>query len=375
MSTPALAAILHEPHGDFTLERVMLGELRPDEVLVRIEAAGMCHTDLMARAMLKPPMVLGHEGAGTIVEVGADVRSLRAGDAVTLSYPSCGSCSGCRRRQPHLCAAHMELAFGAQRLDGTQTIELGGRTISSAFFQQSSFATHAIAPASSVVRDEVGVPAPLRAALSCGVQTGAGAVIETFGLRPGESLAVFGAGTVGLSAVMAARLCGADCIVAVDVEPARLEMARQLGASEALDARRTDLVDAIRSLTNGGIDYALETSAQADALDAAIAVLSNGGTCGMVTAPHFGQKYPFSPTEIFKRATTLCGVIQGSAVPQSFIPKLMQWWRAGRFPYDQIVTTYPFERINAAVRDVEHGRAIKAVLAMDADAQGQSHVR
>lgn len=363
MGTSITAAVVHEPHGIFTFQTVVLDDLRGDEVLVRNQASGICHTDVIAQEIMKLPAVLGHEAAGIIEAVGSSVRQFKKGDRVIVSYPSCGACDHCAEGHPYFCDHHMPLAFGGSRLDGSPTIKKNGEFISGAFFQQSSFATHLVTTERNVVK--VGVddgPAKLLAAIPCGVQTGAGAILNTFRVGAQQGLAVFGAGTVGLSAVMAGRLAGAWPLIAIDVVEERLNLALELGATHALNAKDGDIARRIKEIAVHGVHFSLETSANEDALNDAIASLSTGGWCGMVIAPHFGKKYAFSPTEIFKRAANLCGIIQGSAVPATFLPKLIELNRQGRLPYDRLVKTYRFEDINTAFADAHAGRTIKPVL-------------
>jgi aryl-alcohol dehydrogenase len=353
MTTHATAAILREPTGRFALERVELDELRRDEVLIRNEASGICHTDLLACERVALPAVLGHEGAGVVEAVGAAVTRVRVGDRVALSYPWCGLCPRCDGGEPYLCARHMQLAFAGMRLDGSQPIALGGRPISSAFFQQSSFATRCIALERAVVPVRGAQPSGLLAAIPCGVQTGAGAVLNSLAVSARHSLAVFGVGAVGMSAIMAGSLVGAHPLIAIDVLPERLMLARELGASHTLDARSADLAARLQDIVRDGVDFTLETAA-----------LASGGTCGMVIAPHLGRKYPFSPSEVFSRAARLIGIIQGSAVPRLFLPELLELHERGRFPFDRMVKYYELDAINEAIADTQAGRTIKPVLIM-----------
>lgn len=360
----ATAAILREPEGRFVLETIELDEPHRDEVVVRTEASGICHTDLLARERVPLPAVFGHEGAGVIEAVGAAVTRVRVGDRVVISYPWCGACARCDGGEPYLCARHMQLAFSGARLDGSRPLTLGGRSISSAFFQQSSFATRCIALERAVVPVRADRPSRLVAAIPCGVQTGAGAVLNTLRVSAQHSLAVFGAGAVGLSAIMAGRLVGAFPLIAVDIVPERLAVARELGASHVLDAHTGEIAAQIREIARGGADVTLETSGNEQALNDAVLALTSGGACGMVIAPHLGRKYPFSPSEIFARAARLIGIIQGSAVPRPFLNKLLELHERGRFPFDRMVRHYEFTAINEAIADAQAGRTIKPVLEM-----------
>ncbi len=364
MTTTTTAAIVHEPQGQFTFETIELDDLRSNEILVRNEASGICHTDFVAQNLMTPPMVVGHEGAGVVETVGSGVSRVKPGDRVIVSYPWCGTCRGCLEGQPYFCAHHLSLGFGGTRLDGSHTVKLGGRPISGAFFQQSSFATHSITVERNVVPVTSDQAAELLAAIPCGVQTGAGSILNTFKVGPRDSLVVFGAGAVGLSAVMAGKLVGASPLIAVDVVEERLNLALELGATHVLNAKDGEVALRIKEIAPQGVRYSLETSGNEQALNDAIACLSTGGECGMVIAPHFGEKYPFSPTEVFRRAANLRGIIQGSSVPNTFLPTLLELNKQGRFPYERMINVYDFAEINKAVADTKAGRAIKPVLKM-----------
>jgi aryl-alcohol dehydrogenase len=256
----------------------------------------------------------------------------------------------------------MDLAFGGKRLDGSRTLRLQCAPISGAFFQQSAFATHSIALERAVVPTDSELPDSYLAAIPCGVQTGAGAILNSLRLSTGESLAVFGAGAVGLSAVMAGHLLGANPLIAIDVIPERLELAQDLGATHTINPNDGNLLVQLRDLVPYGIDATLETSANEAALEAAIQSLGSGGRCGMVIAPHLGQKYPFSPSDVFTRAASLIGIIQGSAVPRVFLPTLLDLHRQGRFPFERMIRCYELSDINQAFEDARAGRTIKPVL-------------
>lgn len=364
MPTAATAAVLDEPDGEFVLRDVELDDPREDEILVAIEASGVCRTDVLARNMLTPPMVLGHEGTGTVQAVGSGVRRVKPGDRVVISYPWCGTCHECETGHAYRCELVLAIAFGGSRLDGSKPISANGVPISSAFFQQSSFATHAVTLERDVVPVGTDQRAEMLAAIPCGVQTGAGAILNSMQVGKGDSLAVFGVGSVGMSAVLAATLVEASPVIAIDVVAARLRLALELGASHAIDARRGDVVERIKEIAPRGVRYSFDTTGDEQALDAAIESLAMGGECGIVTVPHHGEKFSFTPMGIFRRTATLRGIIQGSALPNKFLPKLIEWQQEGRFPYERLITTYDFADINKAFEDSAAGRAIKPVLIM-----------
>jgi aryl-alcohol dehydrogenase len=362
--TNALAAVIEQAGGAFTLTPVVLDDLREDEVLVRIEACGICHTDVKAQTRLELPAVLGHEGTGRIEAVGSAVSRVNIGDRVILSYPSCGGCPNCQRRQPWRCDHINELKFAGRRLDGSRTLSLEGKPISSAFFQQSAFATRAITRERSVVPVTGDYKPELLAALPCGVQTGAGAILNTLLVGAGDSLVVFGAGTVGLSAVMAARIRDAATIVAVDVVASRLRLAGELGATHTLHGDEPDLAARIGDILPKGARFTLDTTGNQDMQNLAVDCLAMGGECGLVAVGR--EPFPFHLFSVFSRAAVLYGVIQGSSVPGEFIPQLLRYHEQGRFPFDRLITVYDFNDINSAFADAAAGIAVKPVLKMNA---------
>ena len=366
MATTATAAILEEAGGPFSLHPVELDSLREDEVLVRIQACGICHTDLKFQERLPLPAVFGHEGAGVVEEVGSKLQGVRPGDRVMLSYPWCGSCRPCGRAEPYCCERIPELKFGGSRLDGNQPISWNGASITSAFFQQSSFATYAVAHAHTLVPVQTDLPAELLAALPCGVQTGAGAVLNTFGVKAGDPLVVIGVGSVGLSAVMAGKMVGAAPIVAVDLAPSRLALALEVGATHAFHAE-DGVAARVREAMPQGARYALETSDSLAGLNTGVSCLGQGGTIGIVSAPPAGQPFPFSTRGLFERVASLRSIVQGSSVPQKFLPWLLELHERGQFPYDKLVTAYDFSAINQAMADMKSGSTIKPVLLMSDD--------
>ncbi|WP_145909378.1 NAD(P)-dependent alcohol dehydrogenase [Kitasatospora viridis] len=367
----ATAAVARAPGQEFAIERIQVDRPRPHEVLVELEAVGICHTDLSVRAGHTPfplPGVLGHEGVGRVAAVGAAVTATARGERVLLSFDSCGACPACRESRPVQCAHWQALnLFGGSRLDGSPVLWDGaGQPLHGKFFGQSSFATLALASDRNVVPVPRDLPAEALAPFGCGVQTGAGAVLNVLRPEPGHTLAVFGAGGVGLAAVMAARLTAATRIIAVDLHPARLELARELGATDVVDAREQDAVAAIQELTGGhGADRALETSGVVAVLRQALAALAVGGTLGVVGAPPKGTEVGIDVPQLLDRGPRIIGINQGGSVPQRFLPALIELFRAGRLPVDRLVRAYPFERIERAVADARTGQVVKPVLRFD----------
>jgi aryl-alcohol dehydrogenase len=365
MSATATAAVVDAANAPFDLRDVEVGDVQPTEVRVRMMASGICHTDLLIREGTFPtpmPVVLGHEGAGIVEEVGSAVTHVAVGDRVACSYGSCGSCRSCLTGRPYHCAAFFEHNFLAQRGDGSTALSCGGTAVHSHFFGQSSFSTVAVIPERSVVAIPDDVPFEVVAPFGCGIQTGAGTVINVLRPQPGTSLAVFGAGGVGLSAVMAAAICACSPIIAVDVRPSRLALARELGATHVVNAAEVDPVEAIVELTGGGVEASLEASGVPGVLRQAVDALGPNGWCGLIGAPPSGTEEALDVNAVLAMGRGVKAIVEGHSVPQVFIPQLIDLWRAGRFPVDRLVRTYDFDDINQAADDALAGEVVKPVL-------------
>lgn len=360
----ARAAVAFDRTGPLTIETVQIDRPRAREVLVDVMACGLCFTDLEAQAhLLTPPMVLGHEGVGRVRSVGAEVRSVREGDRVVISYPSCGSCPACSRRTPFHCKDIMALKFAGQRPDGSSPLYLGSQRLSGAFFQQSSLATLALTTERNLVPVASEAPDWLLAALPCGVMTGAGAVINALSVRKGESLLVIGAGAVGLAAVMAARRKGAGHIVVVDRHASRLSLAGELGANKTIIAPPDDLAAVVRATSQDGFDTALDTTGNMTCITAMYTSMRRGGRCALVTVPAgLVDGYPMEA--VFEQALTLHHVLVGNAVALELIPQMLQWWRDGEFPVERLISRFSFDRVNDAMASLRSGAAVKAVVEM-----------
>ena len=347
------AAVLRKKGGPLKIESLEMEGPRDDEVLVRIIASGICHTDIDFCDYWDKadgPLVLGHEGAGIVDEVGKKVTGVRRSDHVVLSYQSCGRCGRCRRGHPTDCEHFYKANFGFARLDGSSAYRSG---VSGHFFGQSSFATHALATERNLVKVPKGLNLEILSPLGCGLQTGAGTVMNSLQVAKGASIAIFGTGAVGLAAVMAARIVGADPIIGVDIRPKRLKLALDLGATHVIDNRRNKVAALIADITGSGVDYVVETTANQKMHWLAVDVLNPHGTVALLTGE--------SGTNLPEGRRTI-GIIQGDAVPQIFIPKLINLYKAGKFPFDRLLRFYDFRKINAAIADAKAGDTIKPVL-------------
>ncbi len=350
------AAVLRKRGGPLEIESIEIEGPREDEVLVRIVASGICRTDIDFCDdwdEADGPLVLGHEGAGVVEQVGKNIKGVERGDHVVLSFQSCGNCSECRSGHPSGCDHLYEANFGFQRLDGTNAFHRSA--VRGHFFGQSSFATHSLATERNIVKVSKDLPLEVLSPLGCGVQTGAGTVMNSLKVSPGASIAIFGTGSVGLAAVMAARLVGAKPIIGVDTKLNRLKLALELGSTHAIDNRRQDVANRVAEITGRGIDYVVETTGKPKMHELAIDVLNPHGTVALLT----GEK----GRELSEGRKTV-GIIEGDAVPQIFIPKLIELYKAGRFPFGTLIKFYDFTDINRAIRDAKRGQTIKPVLRM-----------
>ncbi|GAA1686658.1 alcohol dehydrogenase catalytic domain-containing protein [Microbacterium lacus] len=355
------SVVLRAPNDPFSLERVRMAEPGPSQVLVKIAGTGLCHTDLRTRDPevwnVTGPIIPGHEGAGIVTKVGSAVTDLHPGDAVIMSFASCGRCTNCLRGSPGYCDHFeaMNLTGLSQGNRPPAEAVSDGLPLADRWFGQSSFAEYAVVEDRAAVRVDAGLPLALLAPLACSVQTGVGSVFHEMDVRPGHSVAVFGVGAVGLAGVVAAKLCGATEIVAVDRDAHRLSLARELGATRTVEGG-DDLDDRVRA-GGPGMHWTLETTAAPPLLTAAIQVLRRPGGAVLVGA---GGRLSVTPRALAGRRVTFC--FEGSAVPQVFIPQLVAMWQRGDLPLEKIVECYDLSDINRAEADMASGRVVKPVL-------------
>jgi aryl-alcohol dehydrogenase len=364
------AAVVEQAGGPFQLSQLDLDtRLGALDVLVEIVAVGLCQTDVHVRDQELPvplPVVLGHEGAGIVRQVGDAVVAVRPGDHVALSYQSCGHCAQCLTGAPMYCDHVFALNFGGARADGTTALHRdtasGRQDIHGHFFGQSSFATYAVATERNVVKVDDDMPLELAGPLGCGMQTGAGAVLNSLRVPAGASIAVFGTGAVGLAAVMAARAAGARRIIAVDINPGRLALAAELGATDTVNGAQEDTGERIAAITGTGADYVVEVTGRPEMLHLAVEVLGPLGVAAQVGGPPAGTEASIDMNALLTGGRSIRGVHQGDSIPQRFIPQLIDLYRSGGFPFDRLVRFYDFEQINDAVADTRSGATIKPIL-------------
>ncbi|MGN8159632.1 NAD(P)-dependent alcohol dehydrogenase [Salinisphaera sp. SWV1] len=363
---PVRAAVTPSRGAPFDIRTLHLRAPVGDEVRVRIVATGLCHTDLIVRDQLYPvplPAVLGHEGAGVVEAIGPNVGHLKPGDHVVLSYGHCGDCANCDDGAPSYCMDFFARNFGGAGPDGGHALtDDHGAAINDHFFSQSSFATYALCRENNAVRVPDEAPLALLGPLGCGIQTGAGAVMNSLAVAPGSRIAVFGAGAVGQSAILAARVAGAAEIIAVDIIESRLALARELGATHVINARNEDPVATIREISGGGVDYAVESTGNTSVFRQSIDSLGKRGVIGAVGAPPLGEETYFDVNDLLIGGKQIRGIVEGDSVARTFIPKLVDLYLEGRFPFDKLVRYYDFEEINQAAADSEKGETLKPIL-------------
>lgn len=349
------AALSHSAQAPFALESVELDEPRSDEILVRIAASGVCHTDLTFKAQSQGPAVFGHEGAGMVEMVGDAVTGIRPGDRVVLSYRSCGQCRQCVGGARAYCSRTARLNLSGGRSDGSPTLSQNGTRLYGCFFGQSSFAQYALATADNAVVVDQSVDLALAAPLGCGFQTGAGAVLNVLTPQSDSQLTVFGTGGVGLAAVMAAKASGVQTIIAVDPVASRRAKAAELGATRTVDPVNDDVASIVRGST-----HALDTTANAAVIATALGALRQRGTLVLVGLGT--GRGSIDLDDLMLGGKMIRGCIEGDSDPHTFIPRLLDLHRQGEFPMEALVRTYPAHEVNQAVADAREGVAIKPVL-------------
>jgi len=351
----------------FQIEEVELDDLRSNEVLVRIVGTGLCHTDLFFKndVPIPLPAVYGHEGAGIVEKVGERVSVVKPGDHVALSYNSCGECKNCLRGMPFYCVNFNGLNYGGARADGSMPITKDGIPLYGSFFGQSSLANFSLTTERNIVKVPEDVPLEILGPLGCGVMTGAGTVINALKVSAGSSIAVFGTGAVGLSAVMAAKTAGCTCIIGIDIKPNRLELAKEFGATHVINSAEKNAVDGIKAITGSGTDYSIESTGVPAVVRQAIDALDLTGRCALLGTSPIGTEASFNMNEVLGAGKGVIGVIEGESIPQIFIPQLIELYKQGKFPFDKLIKFYDSKDINKAVEDSEKGVTLKPVIRFD----------
>lgn len=362
----ATAAVLRQVGGPFVIESIEVAAPREHEVRVKMVAVGMCHTDLVIRDgfPMPLPVVLGHEGAGIVESVGAKVTSVKPGDHVVLSFNSCDTCPSCADAKPAYCYNFLANNFSGLRPDdGSTPLSQNGAVIQGNFFGQSSFGSIAIAHERNTVAIDKSLPLDIMGPLGCGIQTGAGAVVNSLGLKAGQSLAIFGGGAVGLSGLLGARAIGAGTVIVVEPNEGRRKLALELGATHVIDPKaEADVLAKIKELSGGGVNHAFDTTGIPAVIGVAVETMLPNGMLGLVAVPPPDAMLPANMMSMLIRGVGVKYITEGDARPKEFIPQMVAWYKAGKFPFDKLVTKFPFAQINEAAHASEKGGAIKPVL-------------
>lgn len=366
--TTVTAAVVREPKGKFSVEDLELDQIRPNEARVRVIGVGVCHTDMAMRDAVYPipmPVVLGHEGAGVVEAVGSNVTRVTVGDHVVMSAAYCGHCLECLMGHEAYCENGFAEDFGGRRtLDGTSALtSSSGEVVSSHFFGQSSFSTYANVVESSLVAVDRDLPLERIAFLGCGMQTGAGSILNELRPPAGSSIAIAGTGAVGHAAVMAARASGCTTIIAIDRHQNRVELAQEVGATHGIHGQAEEAHEELQRLTNGrGVDFIFNTTDSPRAVGNLAGALAIRGTLATVAAMAPGTEVSFEVGGSLLKGWNFRTIVQGSSVPQQMVPRLIELWKQGQFPIDKLVKTYDFADINAAFEDSESGEVLKPLL-------------
>jgi aryl-alcohol dehydrogenase len=371
MGTMPIQALVVEAKGaPFVAQEIELEEPARGEALVRIVAAGVCHTDEITRHGDMPmpfPSVLGHEGAGIVERVGEGVTHVAPGAKVIIGWPSCGECRNCLDGQPRYCLRTGDALVSGRRFKGerrgTSAYSRKGHPINGHFFGQSSFATYSITAADALVTVPGEVPLELLGPLACGLATGAGAVLNEARPRLGDSVLIVGVGAVGLAAIMAARNSGVTRIIAADVHDNRLEMALEFGATNAINSRSKDLVEEVRKVTGSTVDFAFDCTGVIPVIEQIAETVGMLGTLVLVGGAPASARFSLDHLGTLWGRRVI-GVLGGGGRSGQLIPALVNLYQQGRFPFDRLVRYYEMGEIEQALADSKSGDVVKPILRM-----------
>jgi S-(hydroxymethyl)glutathione dehydrogenase/alcohol dehydrogenase len=354
------AAVLRGYNQDLVVEDIDLHEPGPKQVLVRIAASGVCHSDLSIQNGTMPlpvPSALGHEGAGVVEAVGPDVTRVSVGDHVILSWISpCRACFYCMRGQPELCEHGMDFMFDPWGTSGGEAVHAGMGT--------ATFSEQTLVNEKACIKIDESVPLDVAALIGCGVMTGVGAVINTARVEPGSSVAIVGCGGVGLSALQGAVLSGASRVIAVDMVADKLKLAESMGATDTVDASSGDAVAQVQALTGGrGVDYGFEVVGRSATIRQTYDMTRKGGTATIVGAGSATDTVSFNAMELFLTSKRILGCVYGSADPERDFQRLIDLWRAGRLDVEALISRrIGLDDVNDAFRAMQAGEVARSVI-------------
>ncbi len=367
---PIQALVVEEKSGPFVLQELELEEPAREEVLVRILASGVCHTDEITRHGDMPmpfPSVLGHEGSGIVERVGEGVTRFAPGDKVIIGWPSCGECKNCLDGQPRYCLRTGEALVSGRRFKGpkagTTAYWRNGTEMNGHFFGQSSFATWSITNADALVKVPENTPVELLGPLACGLGTGAGAILNEARPRLGDSILIVGVGAVGLAAIMAARNSGVTKIIAADIHDSRLKLAEEFGATHTVNSGSTDILDAVKKITGSTVDYAIDCTGVISVIEQIAEAVGMLGTLVLVGGAPANARFSLDHLNTLWGKRVI-GVLGGGGRSGQLIPALVELYQQGRFPFDKLVRYYELGEIEEALEDSRTGKVVKPILRM-----------
>ncbi|WP_020007687.1 zinc-dependent alcohol dehydrogenase family protein [Salinicoccus albus] len=363
---------LSTPYKDsqpLSIETVELDEPKENEVMIKIRAAGLCHSDLSVINGSRPrpmPMALGHEAAGEVVEIGPGVEDFKEGDHVVCVFiPSCGHCIPCREGRPALCENGAASNSRGEMLEGGRRFKGNDETINH-HLGVSGFADYAVVSTNSIVKVDDEIPFENVAIFGCAVITGIGAVINTAEIRSGSTVAVVGLGGIGLSAILGAKLAGASQIIALDINQDKFELAEKLGATATFDSSADDVEAQVKALIDGGVDFAFETAGATPAMDVAYKITKRGGSTVTTGLPDPDHKFSIPHVTLAAEERTVKGSYVGSCVPSRDIPKFVDLYKQGRLDVDALLSgTLSLEDINEGFDRLDRGEVARLIVTMD----------
>ena len=350
-----------------SVEEISIDPPRENEVLVKIHGAGLCHSDLSVingSRIMQLPLVIGHEGSGEIVELGAAIKDINIGDHVVFQFsPSCGRCRRCLEGRPQVCELAAATKGKGQLMSGGSRLKSKDGETLNHHTGISCMSEFAVVDRGSVVVIDKSIPLDDAALFGCAVMTGVGAVINTARIRPGDSVAILGLGGVGLNGIMGAKLGGAEIIVAIDIDPSKFAKAKELGATHCFDSRSNDFVDEIRELTSGGVDYAVDLAGVMAAMEAAYKIIRYGGAVVTAGLTPVNTEFSFNHSDLVAQEKSILGSYMGSCVPVRDVPRFLNLYKQGRLPVEKLIDDkIGFKDLNAGFDKLEDGKVVRQIL-------------
>ncbi len=375
MSIKCKAAVIRNnkltaPYKDskpLSIEEINISPPLENEVLVKVMGAGLCHSDLSVingSRVMPLPLVIGHEGSGEVVELGSAVKDIKVGDHVAFQFsPSCGRCRRCLEGRPQVCELAAatkgkgDLMSGGSRLTDMEGNRLNHHTGISCMSQYN------VVDRGSVVVIDKAFNIEDAALFGCAVMTGVGAVINTARIRPGDSVAIIGLGGVGLNGIIGAKLAGAETIIAVDIDPSKFSRAEELGATHCFDSRNNNMVEEIRDLTNGGVDYAVDLAGVIQAMDTAYQIIRYGGSVVTAGLSPINTQFSFNHSDLVAQEKSILGSYMGSCVPVRDVPRFLNLYKQGRLPVDKLIDgKITFDKLNEGFDKLSKGEVVRQIL-------------